>query len=215
MPKKRRPDGYYEQKFDELHDEGRIGRGGRIKPLDPVLGIAKEPIKCDPGVVIDVRNAAKRRDEMHNTEHGDECPLCENGTVEHTETEIKCRGECGCMVLKPNPPRTFRNTNAVLIKYDDVIEACDGEVFKASFVPSDGKIVEMAVNKHPIDSHLEACFDKNKDSYEWDNEVDKLVCSVSPESLAVLVRRLFDLDDCSEIGEAILTALGFNENGER
>ena len=31
-------------------------------------------------------------------EHGDECPLCENGTVEVTATSITCRGECGATV---------------------------------------------------------------------------------------------------------------------
>jgi hypothetical protein len=37
---------------------------------------------------------------MLETDHGDECPLCQCGTVEHTEDEIKCRGECGVVVQK-------------------------------------------------------------------------------------------------------------------
>ena len=28
-------------------------------------------------------------------EHGDECPLCRNGTVEVTSDHASCRGECG------------------------------------------------------------------------------------------------------------------------
>ena len=28
-------------------------------------------------------------------EDGDECPLCENGTVSVTDNEVRCMGECG------------------------------------------------------------------------------------------------------------------------
>jgi hypothetical protein len=35
------------------------------------------------------------------TDHGDECPLCECGTVEHVDGQVKCRGECGAVALKP------------------------------------------------------------------------------------------------------------------
>ena len=45
--------------------------------------------------------AKKARDDrelLHSTAHGDECPLCHNGTVEHAEGEVRCRGECGAAV---------------------------------------------------------------------------------------------------------------------
>jgi len=28
-------------------------------------------------------------------DEGDECPLCNSGTVEHREGEVRCKGECG------------------------------------------------------------------------------------------------------------------------
>jgi hypothetical protein len=35
---------------------------------------------------------------LRETDHGDECPLCQCGTVEHADGEVKCRGECGATV---------------------------------------------------------------------------------------------------------------------
>jgi hypothetical protein len=115
--------------------------------------------------------------------------------------------------MDPDPRRTFRNSNGSLVQYDDVILACDGEPFKASFNQRDAKEIKKAVNRG-IDSHLEGCFIKGKDSYEWDPQKGKLECSISPGSLAVLLRRLFEFDGCSDIAEAILISLGFNERGE-
>ena len=40
---------------------------------------------------------ADREIMLARTEHGAECPLCECGTVEVVDGEVKCRGECGCM----------------------------------------------------------------------------------------------------------------------
>jgi hypothetical protein len=31
------------------------------------------------------------------TEPGDECPLCQCGTVEHVDGEARCMGECGAV----------------------------------------------------------------------------------------------------------------------
>jgi len=89
------------------------------------------------------------------------------------------------------------------------------------------KAVIAAVNQG-IDSHLEACFCPGRgDSYEGGKRTAgkltlcrTLECCVSPESLPVLLRRLFELDtdeDVTEaamsLGEAILVTLGF-ECGE-
>ena len=38
---------------------------------------------------------------------------------------------------------------------------------------------------------------------------------VSPMSMPVLLRRLFEGDPCSSIGASILQTLGFNEEGEQ
>ncbi len=57
-------------------------------------------------------------------------------------------------------------------------------------------VVEKVVNQG-IDSHLEACFKKDIDSYEWGQDENplhttRLNCEVSPESLVVLLRRLYE-----------------------
>lgn len=70
-----------------------------------------------------------------------------------------------------------------------IIEAQQPDgLYAMHLVYDDGLTVEAAVNQG-IDSHLEACFIPDRgDSYEWAN--GRLDCSVSAESLAVLVRRL-------------------------
>lgn len=45
---------------------------------------------------------------LRDTDHGDECPICECGTVEHVDGEIKCRGECGSVVQKIAAPFEVR-----------------------------------------------------------------------------------------------------------
>ena len=146
MPKKPRPDGYYERRFDELHDEGRIKKPQKV-PLD----------------------------------------------------------------------KSFRNANGCVISYEDVIKACEGELFKVKLSPDEGKIVEKAVNIG-IDAHLEACFVPDRgDLFEWQHLKGgrvRLFCVVSPESLPVLIRRLFDKDDTSDIAGSLLTSLGFDEEGK-
>ena len=34
---------------------------------------------------------------LQGTDDGDECPLCENGTVEHRDGWVECCGECGAV----------------------------------------------------------------------------------------------------------------------
>jgi len=80
-----------------------------------------------------------------------------------------------------------------------------------------------AVNKG-IDGHLEACFCPNRgDRYDGGKrKAGKLVlcrtleCSVSIESLPVLLRRLSDFDDEAgpRLASDIFTVLGFNECGK-
>ena len=191
MTKKRKPDGYYEQKFDFLKDEGLLMRPKRLSDLHAEAAVA------DAALLLD-------------TDHEDECPLCKCGTVEHDENEVRCKGECGAVEQKPLD-KSFRNSNCCVISYEDVIKACDGEPFKMKLVGEEGQEVMRAVNIG-IDSHLEACFIKGQDEFGWDED-GKLDCKISPESLPILIRRLFDKDDLSSIAESILTALGFNEEG--
>lgn len=58
------------------------------------------------------------------------------------------------------------------------------------------QVVEKVVNIG-IDSHLEACFDKDIDNYTWERDknplkTSRLNCEVSPKSLVVLLRRLYE-----------------------
>tara|TARA_R110000822_G_scaffold4148_1_gene17862 strand:- start:406 stop:864 length:459 start_codon:yes stop_codon:yes gene_type:complete len=51
---------------------------------------------------LDDYELARGSEAFLECEHGDECPLCENGTVEVTETDVTCRGECGATIdLEP------------------------------------------------------------------------------------------------------------------
>ena len=90
------------------------------------------------------------------------------------------------------------------------------------------RAVVEAVNQG-IDAHLEACFCPDRgDRYEGGQRMaGKLVlcrsldCTVSPESLPVLLRRLFELDTTDDVVDAamslggdILMTLGFDECGQ-
>lgn len=89
------------------------------------------------------------------------------------------------------------------ITYQQIVEATKGEIYPMSLVGQGAKVVEAAVNEG-IDAHLEACFIKGRDRFEWQGH--RLVCRVSPPSLAVLLRRLYEkamLDD--ETAETLLS----------
>ena len=48
--------------------------------------------------VIPNPRAATLRRLLRETDPGDECPVCQCGTVEHVDGYVKCRGECGACV---------------------------------------------------------------------------------------------------------------------
>ena len=105
----------------------------------------------------------------------------------------------------------FYNENLCSITYEAVRSAMDGEPFKMSLTGDDEVAVQAAVNQG-IDSHLEACYTPSLgDSYEPSERW--LDCTVSVESLPVLLRRLFEDGDESGIGSGILMTLGFNDIG--
>ncbi|MCP4166020.1 MAG: hypothetical protein GY759_09030 [Chloroflexi bacterium] len=128
---------------------------------------------------------------------------------------------------------SFKNSNLCDVTYADVIAACDGDPYTMSLVGGDAKALVHAVNMG-IDSHLEACSMPDRgDSYVNNDRMigDKVVaraidCVVSPESLPVLLRRLFEdmpdeydedndslFDLGSNLGESILYTLGFRDCG--
>jgi len=140
--------------------------------------------------------------------------------------------------------RVLTNQNCCEIEYDAIIAACKGENYTMSLVGRDADVVIKAVNIG-IDSRLQACncpdrgddYGQGKRSiiasertkfWEAGEELvlaNTLECSISPESLCVLLRRLFedmeytgeDDDDCDvgwSVGGDILMTLGFNDCGK-
>jgi len=140
--------------------------------------------------------------------------------------------------------RTLTNSNCCPITYDAIILACGGEHFQMSLVGRDADVVRTAVNNMGIDSRLQAChcrergdkynrsersFIATENGLRW-KKGDRIVyaqtleCSVSPESLCVLVRRLFEDMECigqdgddadvgNSLASSILESLGFDDCG--
>jgi hypothetical protein len=112
------------------------------------------------------------------------------------------------------------DNNCNRIKYDTVIEVCDDENFTMSLTGREAEVVVKAVNMG-IDSRLQACyFPNNGDSYlpgersiKATNSSKWLVgtklvlthtleCNITPNSLCILLRRLFeDMEDIGEDGD--------------
>ena len=121
------------------------------------------------------------------------------------------------------------NTGSGTVDYETVRQAMANEPFTMSLTDDDEiKAVVAAVNQG-IDAHLEACYCPDRgDRYEGGKRrAGKLVlchcldCSISPESLPTLLRRLCDSDLGDSEAESagmrlandILMVLGINEYG--
>lgn len=99
------------------------------------------------------------------------------------------------------------------ITYDEIRQAMNGENYHMELAGNDICVVCDAVNQG-IDSRLEACSIRGKDTYDW-AQYGKLVCDVSPDSLPVLLRRLAESgkDEAVMLVSCILDTLGIeNEN---
>ena len=140
--------------------------------------------------------------------------------------------------------RILHNGMGCAISYDEIVAACNGENYTMSLVGMDARAVVTAVNIG-IDARLQAVFGEfhggersivaTSDTDYWKSG-DKLVlartleCSVEPESVPVLVRRLLeelewcddencDGEDCEgsaghSLAESILMTLGFDDCGK-
>ncbi len=121
------------------------------------------------------------------------------------------------------------STGSGTVTYRAIRKAMDGEPFTMSLTDTDEiRAIVEAVNEG-IDSHLEACFVSDRgDRYEGgERKAGKLVfcrtleCSISPESLPVLLRRLcesnFEDTETESAGmrlaNDVLYVLGFDESG--
>jgi hypothetical protein len=117
---------------------------------------------------------------------------------------------------------SFLNSNMVPIPYAAVRQAMRGKPYTASLVGADAAVVIEAVNAG-IDSHLEACFVPDRgDRFEaGERRIGETVvartieCTISPESLPVLLRRLSEAgtDEADSLVDAVLTTLGFDDSG--
>ena len=121
------------------------------------------------------------------------------------------------------------HTGSGTVTYEAVRRAMDSEIYTMSLTDTDEiRAVVEAVNQG-IDSHLEACYCPGRgDVFEGGKRTagrltlcHTLECCVSPESMPVLLRRLFDLDTTEDVADAgmsladaILLTLGFDECGE-
>jgi hypothetical protein len=122
------------------------------------------------------------------------------------------------------------NTGSGTVDYETIRQAMAGAPFTMSLTDTDEiKAVIAAVNQG-IDAYLEACYCPDRgDRYDGGKrKAGKFVlchcldCSVSPESLPTLVRRLCesDLGDSEtesagmRLADDILYVLGVNEYGE-
>ncbi len=121
------------------------------------------------------------------------------------------------------------DTGSALVPYETVRKAMGGEPYTMSLTGQDEvQAVILAVNQG-IDSHLEACYCLDRgDRFEGgERKAGRLVlchtleCSVSPDSLPVLLRRLFEIDAdrqitdaAASLGSDILMTLGINEYGQ-
>lgn len=110
------------------------------------------------------------------------------------------------------------------ISYDLVRQAQGEKPYPMSLVGEAARAVEQAVNIG-IDSHLEACFVPERgDSYEHGKRSTAggvvhtltLECEVSPESLPVLLRRLFEQEgeEGPSLASSILETIGIDDEGK-
>jgi hypothetical protein len=121
------------------------------------------------------------------------------------------------------------DTGSGTVAYETIRQAMDGEPFTMSLTDEDEiKAVINAVNEG-IDAHLEACFCPDRgDRFEGGKrKAGKLTlcrtleCTVSVESLPVLLRRLCESDlgdtdveaEGNRLAADILMVLGINEYG--
>ncbi len=117
------------------------------------------------------------------------------------------------------------------VDYETIRQAMNGEPFTMSLTDEDEIRAVIAAVNEGIDAHLEACYCPDRgDRYEGGKRrAGKLIlcrtleCSVSPESLPVLLRRLCESElggdpdvqaEGNQLASDILSVLGISEYGE-
>jgi hypothetical protein len=114
------------------------------------------------------------------------------------------------------------HTGSGTVTYKAVRTAMNGQPYTMSLTDTDEIRAVVAAVNQGIDSHLEACFCPQRgDRFHGGKRkagrltlCHTLECTVSPASLPVLLRRLFDGDDAGmSLAGDILMTLGFDEYG--
>lgn len=108
---------------------------------------------------------------------------------------------------------TFTNDNGCEVAYETVRQAMNNELFTMSIPGPEKHQIRTAVNQG-IDGHLEACFVPSRGDI-YDVKQGVLHCTVSVESLPVLLRRLFESEDqeAGLLASDILLCLGIDSAG--
>jgi len=121
------------------------------------------------------------------------------------------------------------HTDSGKVTYKAVRRAMSGQPYTMSLTDTDEVRAVVETVNQGIDSHLEACYCPGRgDRYEGGQRkagrfvlCRTLECCVSPESLPVLLRRLFELDTEEHVVDAavrlagdILLTLGLDEYGQ-
>lgn len=113
------------------------------------------------------------------------------------------------------PEGYLTNANLCRISYKAIRKAMGGKPYTMELTKDDAKLIERVVNVG-IDSHLEACFVRDRGDSFLRNDRQRLNCVVSVESFPTLVRRLFETNDEESelLASDMLSVLGFDESGK-
>ena len=136
------------------------------------------------------------------------------------------------MTIVIDDTEQLTNENCCIVTYAAIREAMKGEPFTMSLTDKDKVMEVMESVNEGIDSYLQACyvptrgddysggtrgFTATEDGARWKKGEyvimsRTLECTVSVESLPVLLRRMFERD--SSLAASILYCLGFSDTGE-
>lgn len=87
----------------ELKDE----RDRQLCAIDTVLKNFNVPVKDPPSNKKPKTYGYTVKDNRPIPAADDECPVCNNGTIEDAGDEMRCRGECGSIFKKEDPRKTY------------------------------------------------------------------------------------------------------------
>lgn len=97
------------------------------------------------------------------------------------------------------------------ITYDEIRAKNGNKPFTMENIRGSEADALIAAVNQGIDSHLEACFIRERGD-RFIVSSGRINCSISPESLPVVIRRLHEGDEHAEsLASTMLTVIGFSE----